>query len=227
MEPRYRTLNVGLQPQPRQMPPPPFDHDALSAIFAELIQTDSYQGFTFTPDGRGAQFNNGQDDTVELRPMMFSIQAKMNGPDVLTMETAEAKAIRIFSLAAEKLDVPAFMQCGIQIVAETDAPGDNARTFVADALMRGGQQATILGDGFFGGAVRFRDLREPGNPDEDDLSIEPDIHNDRLIFIDYKSGRTAISGPIDLEQVSTLISEAFAFLAGPTMQLLSPIGEQT
>jgi hypothetical protein len=209
------------------MPPPPFDHDALSAIFAELLQTDSYQGFTFTPDGRGAQFNNGQDDVVELRPMMFSIQARMNGPDVLTTERAEAKVVRIFSLAAEKLDVPAFMQCGIQIVAEADAPGGSARTFVADTLMRGSQQATILGDDFFGGAVRFRNLHELGNPDEDDLSIEPDIHNDRLIFIDYKSGRTAIGSPINLEQMSSLISEAFAFLEEPTMRLLSPVGEQT
>jgi hypothetical protein len=225
VEPRYRTLMVGLQPQPRQMPPPPFDHDALSAIFAELIQTDAYQGFAFTPDGRGAQFSNGQDDTVELRPMMFSIQAKMNGPDVLTEETAEAKVARVFSLAAEKLYVPAFLQCGIQIVAEVDAPGDDARTFVAETLMRGSEQANILGEGFFGGAVRFRNLRERGNPDEDDLSIEPDIHNNRLIYIDYKSARAAITESIDIDQVSTLVGEAFAFLDGPTMDLLSSGGE--
>ncbi|HEX3433127.1 MAG TPA: hypothetical protein VHT25_03595 [Solirubrobacteraceae bacterium] len=225
MEPRYRTLMIGLQPQPRQMPPPPLDHDVLSAIFAELIQTDAYQGFTFTPDGRGAQFNNGHDDTVELRPMVFSIQARMNGPDVLTVETAETKIARIVSLAADKLDVPAFLQCGIQIVAEVDAPGDDARAFVAETLMRGSEQAGVLGDGFFGGAVRFRNLREPGNPDEDDLSIEPDIHNDRLIYIDYKSARAAITGPIDLDQVSILMGEAFAFLDGPTMQLLSSGGE--
>lgn len=214
---------VGLQPQPRQMPPPPFDHDVLSAIFAELIKTDAYQGFAFTPDGRGAQFTGRQDDAVELRPMVFSIGARMNGPDVLTVETAEAKVARVFSLAAEKLDVPAFLQCGIQIVAEVDAPGDNAREFVAETLMRGSEQARVLGEGFFGGAVRFRNLHEP--PDEDDLSIEPDIHNDRLIYIDYKSERAAITGPIDLDQVSSLIGEAFAFLDGPTMQLLSSGGD--
>lgn len=226
VEPRYRTLMVGLQPQPRQMPPPPFDQDALSAIFRELIQTDAYQGFAFTPDARGAQFSSGPEDTVELRPMVFSIEAKMNGPDVLTEETAVAKVSRVFSLAAEKLEVPAFLSCGIQIVAEVDAPGGDARTFVAETLMRGRDQAGVLGDGFFGGAVRFRDLREPGNPDEDDLSIEPDIHNDRLIFIDYKSARTtATTGPIDLDQVSTFVGEAFAFLDGPTMDLLSSEGE--
>jgi hypothetical protein len=208
------------------MPPPPFDHDALSAIFAEVIQTDGYQGFSFTPDGRGAVFNNGPDDTVELRPMQFSIQAKMNGPDVLTTESAEAKVIRIFSLAADKLNVtPAFMQCVIQIVAEADAPGGDAKTFVADTLMHGPQQATVLGEAFFGGAVRFRDLREHGTPDEDDLSIEPDVNDNRLIFIDFKSGRAAIKGPIDLDQVSTLIGDAFAFLEGPTMQLLSSVGD--
>jgi hypothetical protein len=87
-------------------------------------------------------------------------------------------------------------------------------------LLRCSGQASILGEGFFGGAVRFRNLREAGNTDEDDLSIEPDIHNDSLIYIDYKSARTAITAPIDLDQVSTLVGEAFAFLDGPTMQLL-------
>jgi hypothetical protein len=218
VEPRYRTLMVGLQPQPRQMPPPPLDHDVLSAIFAEVIQTDTYQGFAFTPDNRGAQFSNGPDDLVELRPLQFSINARMNGPDVLTVETAEAKVARIFSLAAEKLEVPAFLQCAINIVAEVDAPGDDARAFVAETLMRGSEQAAVLGDGFFGGAVRFRNLR---NPDEDDLSIEPDIHNDRLIYINYQSGHTATTSSVDLDQVSTLMGEAFTFLEGPTMQLLS------
>jgi hypothetical protein len=225
LEPRYRTLMVGLQPQPRQMPPPPFDHDALSAIFAELIQTDGYQGFALTPDGRGAQLNDGQDDMIELRPMLFNTAARMNGPDVLTVDTAEAKIARIFAVAAGRLDVPAFLQCAIQIVAEVDAPGDDARTFVAEKLMRGSGQADILGDGFFGGAVRFRNLREPGTPDEDDLSIEPDVNNGRLIYVDYKSARAAIPpNPIDLDQVSTFVGEAFAFLGGPAMQLLSSEG---
>lgn len=222
MEPRYRSLTIGVQPQPTQMPPPPFSHDALSAIFAEMIQTDGYQGFSFTPDGRGAVFNNGPEDTVELRPMLFSIQAKMNGPDVLTTESAKAKVIRIFSLAANKLNVtPAFLQYGIQIVAEVDAPHEDAKAFVADTLMHGPEQAMMLGDSFFGGAVRFRNLREHGIPDEDDLSIEPDVNDNRLIFIDFKSTRAAIRGPIDLDQVSTLLGEAFAFLEGQTMQLLS------
>jgi hypothetical protein len=98
---------VALQPQPLQMPPPPFDKDVLQSVFAEVIQSYPYQGLAFTPDGRGAVFNNGPEDTVELRLMMFRIEAKMDGPDVLTAEMAESKVIRILSAAAEKLNVGA------------------------------------------------------------------------------------------------------------------------
>jgi hypothetical protein len=203
------------------MPLPPFDKGALQAVFAEVTETYPYQGFGFTPNGRGAQFGNGPDDAVELRPALFQMLAKMDGPDVLTADLARAKAVRIFGIAAERLNVEAFLQCAIQIVASVDAPNTDAKTFVAEQLMHGRQQAVPLGRDFFAGGVRFRDLREPDRPDEDDLSIEPDVNNNSLLFVDYKTTRAAVTGPIDLEQVSSWTAEAFHFIEEPTMQLLS------
>jgi hypothetical protein len=216
---------IGVAPQPRQMPPPPFDREVLQGIFAEITRSYSYQGFGFTPNGRGAEFGNGQDDYVELRPALLRVVAKMDGPDVLTADLASIKANRILTIAAERLGIDVFLQCAIQIVASVDAPDGDARTFVADQLMHGSQQASILGENYFGGGVRFRNLREPDRPDEDDLSIEPDVNDERLIYLDYKSARTAVTEPIGLDQVSSWIEDAFAFVQGPTMRLLSGQGD--
>jgi hypothetical protein len=217
---RYKSLMVAVVPQPRQMPPPPFDKGALQGIFATVTESYSYQGFGFTPNGRGAQFGNGPDDFVELRPALLRIETKMDGPELLLADMVQEKALRILSIATDGLKIEGLLQCAIQIVASADVPGGDAKTFVAEKLMHGGQQAAKLGEDYFGAAVRFRDLREDGRPDEDELSIEPDVNNNRLLFLDHKMARFAVTGPIGLDDVSTWLSEAFSFVDGPTMDLL-------
>ncbi len=226
VEPRYKSLMVALVPQPRQMPPPPFDKGELQGIFAEVTRRHSYQAFEFTPNGRGALFSNGPDDAVELRPALLRIEAKMNGLDVLTAEMAEAKAKDILTLAAGRLHIEAFLQCAIQVIASVDAPGGDAKAFVAEHLMHGDELLAALGDGYFAGGARFRNPRAPGAaPDEDDLSIEPDVNDNRLVYLDYKVARTALTEAIGLDQMSIRVSDAFAFLDGPTMRLLSKQGD--
>jgi hypothetical protein len=117
VEPRYKSLMVALVPQPRQMPPPPFDKDALQRVFAEVIQRHPYQSFGFLPTGRGAQFGNSPEDGVELRPALFQIQARMDDADLLTGPMAVDKVNAIFGIAAERLNVAAFLQCAIQVIA--------------------------------------------------------------------------------------------------------------
>lgn len=220
MEPRYRSLNVTLAPQPRQMPPPAFDKDELQRIFAEVIRKYPYQAFGFTPNQRGAQFNNGPDDLVELRPAVLHIQAKMDGPDLLTGPMAVAKVAKIFKISAERLKVEAFLQCGIVIVASVDAPDEDAKRFVAERLMHDVEQAAELGPDYYGAGVRFRRLVLPADG-EDNLSIEPDVNDNSLIYVEYQMGRVATTGPILLDQVSSWIDEAFDFVSGSTMRLLS------
>ncbi len=205
------------------MPPPPFDKSALQGIFATVTESYSYQGFGFTPNGRGAQFGNGPDDFVELRPALLRIEAKMNGPDLLLADMAQEKASRILSIAADGLKIEGFLQCAIQIAASADAPSGDAKMFVAEQLMHGGQQAAKLGGNYFGAAVRFRDLRESDRPDEDDLSVEPDVNDNRLLYLDHKMARFAVTGPIGLDDVSTWMDEAFSFVNEPTMRLLSDV----
>jgi hypothetical protein len=219
-EPRYKSLVVALAPQPRQMPPPPFDQDALHAAYREIIADYRYQSFEFIFDGRGALLHNGEEDLVELRPALLRIQAKMDGPDLLTGPMAAKKANRILEIASEQLGPDAFVQCGIQIVGAVDAPDGDARKFVEEKLLRDAVQAEVLGDGYFGGGVRFRAIR-PDQGGEDSLSIEPFIQDNSLVHLDHQMGRTAIATPFTLEQVSGWTDDAFAFLAGPTVELLS------
>ncbi len=220
MEPHYQSVVVALVPQSWQSPPPPFDKDELQRVFSEVIRHHPYQAFEFIFDGRGAQFSNGEDDIVELRPSLLRLQARMGGPEVLPAKSAAEKADRIFRIAAERLGVEGFFQCGIQIVASVDAPEGDARAFVARHLLKDTEDAEILGRDFYGGGVRFRRLR-PEEGGDDSLTIEPHIHDNSLVFLEYQVNRMGMTGPITLPEVGAWTEGALDFVAGPTMQLLS------
>jgi hypothetical protein len=202
------------------MPPPGLDKDELQRIFSEVIRHHRYKSFEFIFNDRGAQFSNSEDDLVELRPALFRVEARMDGPEVLPAASAAEKADRILKIAAERLQVEGFLQCAIQIVAFIDAPGGDAQTFVADHLLKDGEQASVLGPDFFGGGVRFRRLRQEQGG-EDSLSIEPSIQNNSLVFLEYQINRTALTAPIMLPEVAAWTNDGLTFLEGPTIELLS------
>jgi hypothetical protein len=222
VNPRFQTLMLALQPQPQQMPPPPFDKEKLQQVFTDVTRHHSYQSFGFTPDNRGALFANGDDDIVELRPALLRVAAKMDNPDSLTADQAQEKALRIMDLASKRLKIDAYVLCAIQIIAKVDAPDGDAKEFIGKHLLQDHERAKVLGEGFYAGGVRYRDLRpqEPG-PSEDNLSIEPDVNDNSLVFLDYQQARQAVTGPITLDQVKTWLGEAIDFVNVQTMALLS------
>jgi hypothetical protein len=210
MEPLYKSLMVQLGPQPKQMPPEPLKREDLQSIFSEVIDKYPYQTFGFTPDMRGAIFHNGPEDAVELRPAQFQIQAKLDGQEPLGAETAERKVMRILRIAGTRLEMETFLQAAILIVALAAVPGDDpdAKAFVAEHLMAAGNQPHILGPRYFGGGVKFR-------------SLEPYIEDNRYVYIEHQVTRVAVTQAIGLDNLSSLITEAFEFCAGPTMKLLT------
>jgi hypothetical protein len=222
MEPLLKTLILQLAPQPRQMPPAPLDQNDLQMIFSEIRHSYPYQTFGFTPDERGAIFQNSPDDSIELRPAQIQMQAKLDGPEPLVAETAQRKVMAIIKAATTRLDMEIFLQCAIQVIALAAVPGDqpDAKTFVSETLMHDVEQATILGPHYFGGGIRFRDLKEDQSG-EDSITIEPFIQDNKMLYLDHQKARVAVTGPITLEQVSTWIGDAFEFLSGPTMSLLT------
>jgi hypothetical protein len=220
VEPRIKLLSVSLAPQPRQMPPPPFDRDELQRIFADVIRVYPYQSFNFTPNGRGAVFSNGPGDAVELRPAQLQIDAKMDGPDLLTAPMASAKVAKIFKAASERLKVEAFLQCRVHVIASVNIPEGDAKKFVAERLQHDVEQAAELGPDYFAGGVRFRRLMPPQGGEEN-LTVEPDVNDNSQLYVEFDTVRGAIGGPIMLEQVSSWVDEALEFVAGPTIRLLS------
>jgi hypothetical protein len=226
MEPSFKSLVVALVPQPREVPLPPFDGDDLQRIFSDVSRDYSYQSFEFIFDRRGAKFSNGEDDFVELRPAVFQIVAKMDGPDVLTADLAKMKIIKILRKATNQLKVPGYLRCSVQAVAVVGVPGANpdAKGFVADKLMAGGSHLDELGEGYFAGAVRYRHIEEDLTG-EDTLYVEPFLQDNSQMFLNHQIARVGGEEPIsDLDQVGTWVEEAFEFLSGPAMRLLE-IGE--
>lgn len=213
---------VALVPQPRQMPLPPFDTGDLQRIFADVGHKYPYETFEYIFDRRGAQFSNGPEDLVELRPAVLRIQARMDATELLTAGMAQDKASWILKTAADRLKITAFLQCAVQVIASVSAPNDDAKRFVAEQLMRDIDQAAELGPDYFGGGVRFRRIRSDG-PGEDNLTVEPDVADSSLVYLDHQRSRIAM-GPVEpfgFDQLSSWVGEAFEFLSGPTMQLLS------
>lgn len=220
VEIRNKTLMVALVPQPRQVPLPPFDQGALHRTYAKVSQQHKYMNFGFIFDGRGAQFNNGEDDLVELRPALLRVQAKMDDIDSLVASAAQEKAIRILKIAEEELEIQGFIQCAIQILASASAPDGDAQKWTAEHLMKDPTQAEDLGNGFFGGGVRFRRIQHE-EACEENLRIEPDVTDASQIFLSYEFGRQATTAPQTIEQTEAWIKDAFVFMSGPTKDLLS------
>jgi hypothetical protein len=222
MEPLFKNLVVMLAPQLRQMPPAPLNPNDLQLIFQEVRQKYPYQTMAFTPDQRGVVFQNDPEDMVELRPAQIQIQAKFDGPEPLVASTAEEKVMAILKAACNRLDMETFVQCGIKVIALAAVPGNNpdAKEFVSTTLMRDVDQANVLGPGYFGGGIRFRKLRDDQSG-EDSIAIEPFVLDNSMIYLDYEKARGAVHEPIRLDQVSTWIEEAFEFVSGPTMTMLT------
>jgi hypothetical protein len=224
VEPRYKSLTVSLVPQPRQLPPPAFDKADLQKVFADIIPAYPYRAFEFIYNDRGIQLNNGPEDTVEIRPALLQVQAKMDDVEVLLSSMAEKKATKILRIASERLHIDGFLQCAVQILASVDAPDDDATAFMAGRLLHGAEQADVLGEGYFGAGVRFRRLKEDESG-EDSLAIEPTVHEHGskgpALLVNHQIVRAAVRGPLELGQVSALIDEGFDFVNDRAMRLLS------
>jgi len=221
MEPLFKSLLVQLAPLLREMPPAPLDQNDLQMIFADVRRDYAYQAFQFTPDQRGAIFQNSPEDSVEVRPAQIQMAIKLDGPEPLVPESGERKAMSILKTTGGRLEIDTFVQCVIKVIALAAVPGENpdAKEFVATTLMRDVEHPKVLGRDFFGSGIQFRKLKEDGSGD-DVIAIEPFLEDNKMIFLDHNKSRMAVAEPIRLEQVSTWIGEAFEFLRGPTMNLL-------
>jgi hypothetical protein len=225
MEPLFKSLIIQLSPQLRKMPPAPLDQNDLQMIFGEVRRQYPYQVFQFTPDERGAIFQNGPEDSVELRPAQIQMVIKLDGPEPLVPKSAEDKAMSILKIACSRLEMESFLQCAIQVVALAAVPGDkpDAKEFVATTLMRDVEHPNLLGHGYFGGGIQFRKLKDDSSG-ADAIAIEPFLQDNAMIYLNHEKGRAAVAEPIRLDQVSGWIDEAFDFLRGPTMNLLEQGG---
>jgi hypothetical protein len=218
----FKSAIVAVVPQPHQIPPSPFGKEDLQRIFMDVTRDYSYQTFGYVSGGGGAQFANSLDDTVVIQPGVIQMMVKMDGAEVLTAERATQKVDRILTVIFDRLGIRAFLQCQIKAVAHVPAPGEHpdARTFVAERLMRGDELAAELGAGFFGGGVRYRRIDDPNT--QEILSVEPLVLDKTFIYVEHDVARVANPQPFtSVESVTGWLSDSFAFVSGPAMGLLN------
>ena len=216
MEPLFKNVVVGLVPQPRQIPPPPFRKEDLQRLYVDITRDYPYQQFSFLPADAGAQLVNPPEDAVVIQPGLLQIQAKIE----LTTEAVREKCMAVFRATVERLNIESFLQCGIKVVAHVAAPGasPDAKAFVAQQLMQGQERVEELPAGFFGGGVKYRRLDAER---EDNLLIEPFIHDNEFVFIDYDVARVVTGQPFQgIDHVATWLDEDFSFVSGHAMSLL-------
>jgi hypothetical protein len=220
MEPSFKALVVAAVPQPRQIPPPPFAQEDLQKLFVEITRDYAYQQFSFTPGG--AQLVNAPDDLVAIQPGIVQTQVRIDPAFTTNSAAATDKAVTILKRCSARLKIEGFLQCGIKVVAHVPLPGDqsDAKDFVAQRLMPA-IDPDDLAPGFFAGGVKYRRVSE-NEGEEANLLIEPFLHDNHFLYIDYDVARMATTGPIqDFDQLASWIGESFSFVAGPTMNILS------
>lgn len=216
MEPLFRQVVIGMVPQPRQLPPPPFSPDDLQRAYFDVSKEHPYQQFQFLPGDAGAQFLNSPDDGIVVQPGLIQVRHVVAS----TPEVARERCGAIVRLLAKRLGLSVFLATGIKVVAHVPALMP-ARSFIADRLMQNADHLDELGPDFFAGGVKYRSLASAGQPEET-LLIEPFIHDDNFLYVDYDVQRPQ---PFELrDQISTWLDEAFGFVRGPAMRLLDTEG---
>ena len=213
MEPLFRTLVVGVVPQPTQAPPLPFDREDLERIFMEVSRTYPYSQFGLLPAEQGAQLLNPPDDRILIQPVLLQVNTPIQSTAALIRE----KAVAVFRVITDRLKISRFIQLGIKVVAHVPAPPGGAKEFIADRLLGQGERSKELGPDFFVGGVKFRRI-DPEAQQEHILLIEPLIADDDFIWIDYDVQR---AGPFEgLDSVGPAVDDAFTFVREETMTIL-------
>jgi len=211
-EPLFRSVVVGIVPQPREIPPAPFEREDVQRLFADLNREHPYQQLAFAPGDIGARFTRSPDDFVSIEPGLIQIQM----PVSMTTQLATDRVVSLLRTAFARLALDQVLQCGIKIIANVAVP--DAKSFVSDRLMRA-DQVKELGPGFFGGGVKFRRIEEGR---EDNLSLEPFVRDNGFLYVDYDVLRVAVDGPMaGLDQLGSLLDEAFSFVGNEAVALLT------
>jgi hypothetical protein len=207
----YRTLAVSLAPQARQVPPPPFDTEALQRAYMDVSRAYSYAQFGLLPANEGVQFANGPQDMVLIQPGIVQIITPID-----TTERTQAKTIEVFRIIADRLQIATFFNCGFGIIVHVPAPGPDpdAQVFVAQQLMGGEGKAKVLGENFVDAGIKYR---AADAEHEENLLVEPLIVDTKYVWVNYTVQR---QGEAELEKVSEWLSDGFEFIRQRAMSLL-------
>ncbi|MBK8294595.1 MAG: hypothetical protein IPK93_07405 [Solirubrobacterales bacterium] len=211
MEALFQQIVVGVVPTPREMPPQPFGPEDLQRAFIEASKEHRYEQFNFLPGDNGAQFQNSPDDVLLVQPDFVQIRLPIDG----TPEQARERSTAVFRAVSKRLEIGPLLQVGIKVIAQIPIEG-SALEFMGEKLLSTPGSIAELGPKFLPGGVKFRSIDTEAKI-EANLLIEPYIHDDSFLFLDYDAQHMRSAG---FEDLGGWLDEAFSFVRGPAMHIL-------
>jgi hypothetical protein len=211
----YQQIVLGLFPQPTQIPPQPFDKEALQRAFLDLTGDYTYQQFVFTPNGGAQVLGATPDDGITIEPGLIQVRT----PVAMTKELAATKVTTVLASVCKRMDIQAFVSGGMKVIAHAPIPTgyEHAQQFVGEKLMHSEAHPAELGPKYFAGGVKYRSIDNEARREEN-LLIEPLIRDPVFLFIDYDVQRAEqLKGTAVLSQ---WLDDAFGFIDGNVRRLL-------
>jgi hypothetical protein len=173
----------------------------------DLSSVHGYAQFAFLPGDAGATLLNSADDRLLIQPSLLQLVMEVES----TAERAQLDAWAILECTVERLALKAFLQCGIKVVAHTEAPGPSpdARSFIASHLSSTDERASGLGEGFYSGGMKFRRIRNDTIASDETLQVEPLVADNHFVFIEYDIQR---AGQLGIDLIPEWLESAFDFV---------------
>ena len=193
-------------------PPYQLQQQQVNRIYADITERYPFQMLQHLPDG-GRMANPADDFFIQTTRMQIN-------DNVDYFQSSKERAIELFRMAQDRLNIPQFMTFGIKLTAFLPVEdGADAAQLIEQAMLGSVQsELDILGQGRKGVGLRFV-LHQNG---VHELKIEPFFNDPTQIYIELDVQHT---NPFnDLSSIEPKMDAAYNYLFGEVKDFLTAIG---
>ena len=193
-------------------PPYQLQQQQVNRIYADITERYPFQMLQHLPDG-GRMANPADDFFIQTTRMQIN-------DNVDYFQSSKERAIELFRMAQDRLNIPQFMTFGIKLTAFLPVEdGADAAQLIEQAMLGSVQsELDILGQGRKGVGLRFV-LHQNG---VHELKIEPFFNDPTQIYIELDVQHT---NPFnELSSIEPKMDAAYNYLFGEVKDFLTAIG---
>ena len=193
-------------------PPYQLQQQQVNRIYADITERYPFQMLQHLPDG-GRMANPADDFFIQTSRMQIN-------DNVDYFQSSKERAVELFGMAQERLNIPQFLTFGIKLTAflPVEDADDAAELIERSMLSSVKTELDILGQGRKGVGLRFV-LHQNG---VHELKIEPFFNDPSQIYVELDVQHT---NPFnDLSSIEPKMDAAYNYLFGEVKDFLTAIG---